>query len=538
MTFEEIVDQVIEMVRRRGQVSYRMLKRYFDFDDETLEDLKDELLFTHPVVDEDGRGLVWTGDPEAPEPGVRHGTDAESRFYAMLSAVMWCLQRDKRVMYRELKHIFGLDDALLEEIREALTLKRLAVDEKGEVLVWMGEPQPITSAPRQPAPAETTAVTSPAAPTLPPHVTEALPASKSKKPTATPETYPTEVAQDEPVASEPTHSAPEAERRQLTVMFCDLADSTKLSQQLDPEDLREVVRAYQATAAEVIHQYEGHMAQYLGDGLLIYFGWPIAHEDDAQRSLHASLGIVEAITTTLNPRLQQEKGVQLTVRLGVHTGPVVVGEMGGGGRHETLATGETVNIAARLEGLAAPNTVIIGNVTARLVRDAFALEELGPHELKGVAEPMPVFRVLSPLDTYEDEARAASVSFLVGRDEEVGLLMRRWEQSKEGLGQVVLISGEAGIGKSSLADTVRHHVVQEGYTRITYRCSPYHTNSALYPVIEHVQRVLQFQPGDTPETRLSKLEQVLSEYSRPLEEGVIALFPLRVGLSSEKSGCF
>jgi class 3 adenylate cyclase len=159
------------------------------------------------------------------------------------------------------------------------------------------------------------------------------------------------------VVSERTRSAPEAERRQLTVMFCDLADSTRLSQQLDAEDLREVVRAYQATAATVIQQYVGHVAQYLGDGLLVYFGWPVAHEDDALRGVHAGLGLVEAITTTLNPRLEREKGMQLAVRIGLHTGPVVVGEMGGGGRHEHLATGDTVHIAARLEGLAAPNTV-------------------------------------------------------------------------------------------------------------------------------------------------------------------------------------
>jgi class 3 adenylate cyclase/predicted ATPase len=303
-------------------------------------------------------------------------------------------------------------------------------------------------------------------------------------------------------------------------MFCDLADSTTLSQQLDPEDLRDVIRAYQQTSVEVIQRFDGYVAQHLGDGLLIYFGWPVAHEDDAQRALHAGLGIVEAITMTLNPRLEQEQGVQLAVRLGIHTGPVVVGEMGGSGRHEHLATGETVNIASRVEGLAAPNTVVMSQVTARLVRDAFALEDLGLHELKGVAEPMPLFRVLGPLEAHEDEAVVAGVSFLVGRDEEVGLLLRRWKQSKEALGQVILLGGEAGIGKSSLVATVRHHVMAEGHTRITFRCSPYHTNSALYPVIAHVQRLLQFQPSDTPETKLDKLERVLHGYSRPLEEVV------------------
>ena len=185
-------------------------------------------------------------------------------------------------------------------------------------------------------------------------------------------------------------------------MFCDLADSTRLSQQLDPEDLREVVRAYQETAAEVIYQYEGHIAQYLGDGLLIYFGWPVSHEDDARRALLAGLGIVEVITT-LNQRLETEKGVQLTVRLGVHTGPVVVGKMGGGGRHENLAIGETVNVTASSKGCQR-EPVVVSHVTAHC-RGGFTLEDLGPHALKGVADPMQVFRVISPVEVYEDETK-------------------------------------------------------------------------------------------------------------------------------------
>jgi class 3 adenylate cyclase len=219
------------------------------------------------------------------------------------------------------------------------------------------------------------------------HLTTAVPSSApgngvSAPISETPRT-PRETDGQHDTAEARGRTTPEAERRQLTVMFCDLADSTRLSQQLDAEDLREVVRAYQATAAAVIQQYAGHIAQYLGDGLLVYFGWPVAHEDDALRGVHAGRGIVAAITTTLNPRLQREKGVQLAVRVGIHTGPVVVGEMGGGGRHEHLATGDTVNIAARLEGLAAPNTVVISQVTARLVRQAVGLEDLGRHALKG-----------------------------------------------------------------------------------------------------------------------------------------------------------
>jgi class 3 adenylate cyclase len=246
-------------------------------------------------------------------------------------------------------------------------------------------------------------------------------------------------------------------------MFCDLVGSTKLSGQLDPEDLREVVRSYQETAAEVIQGFDGHIAQYLGDGLLVYFGYPRAHEDDAHRAVRTALGIVEAMVT-LNSRLDSEHGVQLAVRLGIHTGPVVVGEMGGGGRHEQLALGETPNIAARLEGLAEPDTVVISAMTKRLVEGAFVMEDLGSHRLKGVPEPVAVALVLSPIVTQSDEEEVGTgvVTALVGRDEEIGLLLRRWEQSKEGFGQVVLINGEPGIGKSALAEIVRERVAALG----------------------------------------------------------------------------
>jgi class 3 adenylate cyclase/predicted ATPase len=458
-----------------------------------------------------------------PTPPAQQLADSERRFQALLRAVMWQLQCDSRVTYRTLKYVFGIDEALIEGIREELAFRRLATDEDGKGLIWTGEAQPVTpsrvAVPNQ-ATSEDTTVN---VPTLSPPVTET--STPSNGPTATPEAISIEARQDETaVTPEPVHIAPEAERRQLTVMFCDLADSTKLSQQLDPEDLREVIRSYQATAAEVIRQYDGHIAQYLGDGLLVYFGWPAAHEDDAQRALHVGLGIVEAITTALNPSLSLEKGVQLTVRIGIHTGSVVVGEMGGGGRHENLATGETVNIAARLEGLAQPNTVLISQVAARLVRDAFLLEELGVQRLKGVAEPIPVYRVLSPLEVDGDEDATTPVHVsLVGRDEEVGLLIRRWEQIKEGLGQVILISGEAGIGKSSLVETLRTQVRHEGYPRIVFRCSPYHLNSALYAVIQHVQRFLDLQPDDVPGVKLDKLERGLRTY-RFVSEAVIPLF--------------
>jgi class 3 adenylate cyclase len=316
---------------------------------------------------------------------------------------------------------------------------------------------------------------------------------------------------------------PDAERRQLTVMFCDLVDSTALSAKLDPEDLREIVRAYQEASSEVIDRYDGHIAQYLGDGLLVYFGFPRAHEDDARRAVRSGLEIVEAIEA-LNTRLEQDQSVQLAVRVGIHTGLVVVGEVGGGARQENLALGETPNIAARLEGLAQPNTVAISEATARLAKGAFVLEDPQAHRLKGVTEPVTIFRVLGTTDARaeEDELVPDRRIPLVGRDEEVGLLRRRWEQSKEGLGQVVLISGEAGIGKSALVETERAHVVREGLTRIVFRCSPYHTHSALYPVITHMERVFGLQADDASEGKLAKLEEVMGEYSFPLAEVVPA----------------
>ncbi|HEX9844226.1 MAG TPA: AAA family ATPase, partial [bacterium] len=294
--------------------------------------------------------------------------------------------------------------------------------------------------------------------------------------------------------------------------------------------------AYQEAAAEVIQHYAGHIAQYLGDGLLVYFGYPVAHEDDTRRAVHTGLGIIKAIAT-LNTRLTAQYSVHLAVRLGIHTGPVVVGQMGGGERHEHLALGETPNIAARLQALAPANAAVISAVTARLVQGAFALEDLGTHTLHGVAEPLAVSRVCGLLATpsHDEEFVTATVPLLVGREEESGLLRRRWDQSKAGLGQVVFISGEAGIGKSALVEALRAQVRAEGMPRIAFRCSPYHTTSALYPVITHLERLLQFEPDDPPTTRLAKLEAGLQPYGLLLAE-VVPLFAglLAVPLPAER----
>jgi class 3 adenylate cyclase len=286
MTFEEILDQAIILLQRRGRLTYRALKRQFDLDDDYLADLKAELIQGQRLaVDEDGTVLVWTGGtdvsprttPPAPQPGAQPGT---------------------------------------------------------------------ADAPRTPS----------------------CPA---------------------PVAPQSS----DAERRQLTVLFCNLVDSTALASRLDPEDLRTVVRAYQAVCAEVIQRFDGHIAQYLGDGLLVYFGYPQAHEDEVQRAVRSGLGMVEAVGT-LNTRLAQEYGVRLTVRLGIHTGLVVIGEIGSGGQQEQLAVGETPNIAARLQGLAAPDTVVISEATAHLIHGYFVCQPLGAQALKGLPQPLQVYQVL------------------------------------------------------------------------------------------------------------------------------------------------
>ncbi len=306
--------------------------------------------------------------------------------------------------------------------------------------------------------------------------------------------------------------APEAERRQLTVMFCDLVGSTALSARLDPEELREVVRTYHRVSAEAIDHFEGHIAQHLGDGLLVYFGYPTAHEDDAQRAVRAGLGIVAAIQQA---PLLQHHGVQ--VRLGIHTGLVVVGEIGSG-KHEQLALGDTPNIAARLQGLAEPNTVVVSAATQRLIAGFFDCHDGGLQSLKGISAPVQVYRVLSESSAQsrlEVEVSTGRLTPLVGRAHEVGLILERWTASQAGDGQVVLLSGEPGIGKSRLVQEVKERLIQQEATCMEFRCSPYAQNSAFSPVLAHLQRVLHFARDDTPQGKLTKLQQTLTRYHFP-----------------------
>jgi len=403
-------------------------------------------------------------------------------FEELLDQAIALLQRRGRLTYRALKRQFDLDDDYLEDLKtELIKGQRLAVDEDGEVLVWIGG-------------------TDLSPTTIPRVVQSALPGP------------PTPL---------------EAERRQLTVLFCDLVDSTALSSQLDPEEYRDVVCAYQTACTEVIRRYDGHIAQLLGDGLLVYFGYPQAHEDDAQRAVRAGLGIVEAIGT-LKTSLAQTTGRTLAVRLGIHTGLVVIGALGDQGRHEHLALGETPNIAARIQSLAQPNTVAISDATYRLVQGYFECRDLGAHALRGVPEAMRLYHVLSESGATSrlDVAHARGLTPLVGRESEVTLLLERWEQAKAGQGQVVMLTGDGGLGKSRLVQVLKDHVAHEPHVRWECRSIPYYQNTALYPLIDLFQRTLHWQHDEAPDEKLGKLEQALRQYRMPLEESVQLFAPL------------
>ena len=333
-----------------------------------------------------------------------------------------------------------------------------------------------------------------------------------------------------PAAPVALQTSTDAERRQLTVMFCDLVGSTALSGRLDPEDLRGIIGAYHRCCAELIERCGGFVAKYMGDGVLAYFGYPQAHEHDAERAVQAGLAIVEAA-----PKLVTIAGSPLQVRVGIATGLVVVGDViGSGEAQERGIVGETPNLAARLQGIAEPNMVVIAEGTRRLLGNLFELEDLGAKDLKGIAGPVRAFAALrvSTVESRFDALHASGLTALVGREEEIELLLRRWSRAKTGEGQVVLLSGEGGIGKSRLTAALLEHLATEPHTRLRYFCSPQHTDSAFYPIIGQMERAAGFRRDDTAEQRLDKLKAVLSQGTNDLREVV----PLIADLLSISTG--
>jgi len=309
----------------------------------------------------------------------------------------------------------------------------------------------------------------------------------------------------------PTESegAPKDERRQITVMFCDLVDSTALSSRLDPEDLRTLVQSYQRVAHDVVGRYDGHVAQFLGDGILVYFGYPRAHEDDAVRAAHAGLAILAEVSA-LSARQEQQAQIQLAVRIGIHSGLVVVGDSSIGGSRDRLAIGETPNVAARLQAHAEPGTIVVSDVTRHLLGGQFDLIELGELVMKGVSAPVQAARVSGVRASASrfDAATDHGLTPLVGRAQEVGLLIDRWQLAQEGEGQVILISGEPGLGKSRLLRELRD-ALGETLQVLRFQCSPYYANSAYYPLAAHLERALGLAPDANAEQKLEALEHLV-----------------------------
>ena len=319
-----------------------------------------------------------------------------------------------------------------------------------------------------------------------------------------------EIASPRPARAPSSLRTDSAERRQLTVMFCDLVGSTPLSARVDPEDLRVIIGAYHRCVTEIVEGFGGFVARYMGDGVLVYFGYPQAHEDDAERAVRAGLACIDAVG-----RLEV-KSAKLQARVGIATGLVVVG----GEVVEHDVAGDTPNLAARLQAMAEPDTVAISAGTHRLIGDLFEYRDLGPVEVKGIAAPVPAWQVLGPsgLVSRFEALRGAALSPLVGRDEEIGLLLHRWARAKAGEGQVVLVSGEPGIGKSRITAELEERLQAEPHIRLRYFCSPYHQDSALFPFIEQLDHAAGFAREDSSATKLEKLDTVLARAAPPDED--------------------
>ena len=320
----------------------------------------------------------------------------------------------------------------------------------------------------------------------------------------------------------PREARQQAERRQLTIMFCDLVGSTERSRRLDPEDMREVVLAYQNVAANGIRRFDGHVAKFMGDGVMAYFGYPQAHEDDAARAVRSGISILDALSDVV-----VVDNEPLSVRIGIATGEVVVGDLiGEGAAQEEAVVGDTPNLAARLQGIASSGEVVLDGRTRRLVGQAFLLEDKGSHHLKGFDHAVPVWRAINEalqVDPLAAEELKIGDSGLVGRDHELALLAERWRAVRDGEGQVVLLSGEAGIGKSRLLRALSLGIGKGECYRLSYQCSPYHTNSVLYPVIRQLQLACRFVPGEPDAERYQKIESLFPADAAPFVANLLSV---------------
>ncbi len=330
----------------------------------------------------------------------------------------------------------------------------------------------------------------------------------------------------------------EAERRHLTVLFCDLVGSTALSDELDPEDLRVLITEYQKVCEKVVARYEGHVAQYLGDGILVYFGYPTAHENDAHRAVSSGLGILEAVQK-FNKHLKESNHSGISVRIGIHTGHVVVGDMGGTGQAQQLALGATPNIAARLEGLAAPDTVIISADTYKLIQRYFSCDNKGAQAVKGISYPIEIYQVMgenTARSRFEANQAQMDQTPIVGREKEINRLLEFWEAAGHGSSRTIMLSGEAGIGKSRVLQQVIVHVASDSNTWLmNHQCSPYHKRTPYYAFVQAIKEVaLQFEGNEPANEQIKRLEGFLLQQGLSLE-GMVPLFAQIMGISLEGS---
>ncbi len=329
------------------------------------------------------------------------------------------------------------------------------------------------------------------------------------------------LAQQPPDEQQPAPVATDAaaDRRLLSVLFCDLVGSTALSEQLDPEDMHELIRRYQDSVAGAVTRFGGYVAKYLGDGVLAYFGWPMAYEDHAERAIRAGLEAITAVDALQSPN---QRG--LKARIGIASGHVVVGDTDGSAKERGSIAGDTPNLAARLQGAAAPGQIVVSNSTRRLAGRSFEIASLGERTLRGFTSPIALFEVRGEreVDSRFEAAHSRKLSKFVGRASEIGLLLERWELAKAGQGQMVFLSGEAGIGKSRLVEAFEEHLRETEHELIRLQCSPYHATSAFYPIVERLSRVAMFTPADDRNTRVEKFRTLVSRYGeRPSEVGAI-----------------